>query len=204
MTLHFGMILHNILNRQTAISYTTYREIIRQMVDNDSTSGLEQSEARIHFTALNNRRMDRLDKTIKVPLDFENRITSFKGDITWLVITESWCGDAVQIVPVIHKVAELNKGIHLSLVFRDQNEDLMNEFLANGSRAIPKLIMIDNVSEEVIGTYGPRPSIVTGIVDEFKQIHGKLTPEFKEGLQRWYNNDKGLTIIEDLTNLLGV
>ena len=204
MGIILGMIQHNLLHRQTAVSYPTYREIIRQMVDNNSTSGKEQSETRVNFTALNNRRMDRLDKTIKVPIDFENRIAKFKDDITWLVITESWCGDAVQIIPVIYKVAQLNKGINLRLVFRDQNEDLMDLFLTNGTRAIPKLIMIDNEDEQVIGSYGPRPSTVTKIVEEFKQIHGKLTPEFKEDLQRWYNNDKGLTIMEDLANLLRV
>ena len=119
-----------------------------------------------------------------------------------MVVVETWCADGAQVLPVINKMAELNKGIDLKIVLRDENETLMDLFLTNGAKAIPKLIMIDNQTQEVIGTYGPRPSTVVKIVDDFKQLHGKITPEFKEDLQRWYNKDKGQTIMEDLMSLL--
>ena len=80
----------------------------------------------------------------------------------------------------------------------------MDQFLTNGARAIPKLIMIDSESEEVLGTFGPRPSAITKIVEDYKRIHGKITPEFKEDIQHWYNKDKGQTIMEDLMSLLKV
>ena len=153
---------------------------------------------------LNDRRMKRWDKTIKLSDEVIKRVSNFKGDITWLVLTESWCGDAAHVVPAINKIAELSDNIDLKLVFRDENEELMNEFLTNGSKSIPKLIMVDNLSDEVINTFGPRPSKATQLVNDYKAKYGTLTPEFKEELQHWYNTDKGLSTINDLLNLLGV
>ncbi|TVZ58040.1 thioredoxin-like protein [Flavobacteriaceae bacterium MAR_2010_105] len=193
-----------ILETKTNFSYSQYRELVKQMVERNSTTGSEKTEALINYTMLNDRRMNRWDKTIKIPKDISSRVASFKGNITWLVITESWCGDAAHVVPIINRIAELNENIDLKLILRDENNEIMNQFLTNGARAIPKLIMIDNDSQAVINTYGPRPSVLTQMVKEYKDMYGLLTPEFKEDLQIWYNRDKGQTIINDLLSLLGV
>lgn len=192
------------LNVTNSKSYQEYRTIVTQLVEQNSTSGNDTSEAMVNYTMLNDRRMKRWDKTIKVSDEVIKRVSNFKGDITWLVLTESWCGDAAHVVPAINKIAELSDNIDLKLVFRDENEELMNQFLTNGSKSIPKLIMVDNLSDEVINTFGPRPSKATQLVNDFKAKHGTLTPEFKEELQHWYNTDKGLSTINDLLNLLGV
>ena len=148
--------------------------------------------------------MKRWDKTIKVSHEVVDKVVGFKHNVTWLVLTESWCGDAAHIIPVLHKIAELNKNIDLKLILRDENDALMSRFLTNGGRAIPKLIMIDNESGEVLNTYGPRPTEATQLVNEYKDLHGQLTPEFKEDLQHWYNKNKGQNIIDDLITLLEV
>ena len=192
------------LNVTNSKSYQEYRTIVTQLVEQNSTSGNDTSEAMVNYTMLNDRRMKRWDKTIKLSDEVIKRVSNFKGDITWLVLTESWCGDAAHVVPAINKIAELSDNIDLKLVFRDENEELMNQFLTNGSKSIPKLIMVDNLSDEVINTFGPRPSKATQLVNDFKAKHGTLTPEFKEELQHWYNTDKGLSTINDLLNLLGV
>lgn len=188
--------------QKKCLSYNEYRNYIQQLVDNRSTSGNEKSEERINYTILNDRRMKRLEKTINVPETIKERLSLFNGKVTWMVIVESWCADAAQVLPVIQKIAELNEGIRLRVLLRDKNETLMDQFLTNGARAIPKLIMIDTDSEEVIDTFGPRPSAITKIVEDYKLTHGKITPEFKEDIQRWYNKDKGQTIMEDLLGLL--
>ena len=121
---------------------------------------------------------------------------------TWLVLTESWCGDAAHLMPVINKVAELNKGIDFKVVLRDENEALMNQFLTNGGKSIPKLIIIDNETGNVQNTFGPRPTEATKLVHDYKTKHGKLTPEFKEDLQGWYNKNKGQNAISDLVSLI--
>ena len=189
-------------NMQKSISYKGYRDLVAQLVEDQGTTGNDKSEAMVNYTVLNNRRMKRWDKTIKVSHNVLDKVINYSGDVTWLVLTESWCGDAAHVIPVMNKLAELNKGIDLKLVIRDENEDLMDQFLTNGGRAIPKLIMIDNASGEVLNTYGPRPSEATELVNDYKTLHGKLTPEFKEDLQHWYNKNKGQNIIEDLVKLI--
>lgn len=185
-----------------SMSYQTYRDLVKRLSETNGTTGHEKTEALIGFTKLNEKRMKRLDKTIKISQDLETQIKGFYGKVTWLVILESWCGDAAHVTPVLNKIAELNENIDLKIVLRDDNEDLMNAFLTNGNKSVPKLIMIDDESGDVLNTYGPRPSQATSYVNQYKAMYGKLTQEFKEDLQRWYNKDKGQNIIEDITEML--
>lgn len=185
-----------------SISYQEYRELVKQLVEVNGTTGNEQTEALANYTKLNDRRMKRWDKTIKIDDEARNKIAEFDQDMTWLVITESWCGDAAHVLPALNKIAELNNHIELKLVLRDENPELMNSFLTDGNQSIPKVIMIDNFSGEILNTYGPRPSEATNYVNKFKALNGKLTPEFKEDLQHWYNSNKGQNVVEDVTEIL--
>jgi len=185
-----------------SIDYADYKRLMEKLVLDKRTTGDVFSEANINYTMLNERRMNRWDKKLKIEESNELKIKEFNTEIIWLVITESWCGDAAHVMPVMNKIAALNDNINLRVVLRDDNEALMDRFLTNESRSIPKLIMIDAESFEVLDVYGPRPSIATELVQDFKKEHGKLTPEFKEDLQRWYNKDKGATTIYDLIELL--
>jgi len=184
------------------ISYKAYRDLVKQLVNDNSTTGLEKTEALINYTKLNDRRMKRWDKMIKVSEDAKNKIKGFSNPVTWLIITESWCGDAAHVIPVLNKIAELNTNIDIKIVLRDENLELIDLFLTNGGRAIAKVIMIDNETGNVFNTYGPRPSEATRNVEKFKSTYGKLTPEFKEDLQHWYNKNKGQNIIEDVIQML--
>ncbi|WP_353779168.1 thioredoxin family protein [Winogradskyella sp. 3972H.M.0a.05] len=189
---------------ESSITYNDYRALVADQVEHKQTSGDNQSEALINYTMLNDRRMKRWDKTVKVDPESVETIQSFSGDTTWLVISESWCGDAAHLLPVMHKFSELNPNIKLRIVFRDEHLELMDQYLTNGGRSIPKLIMINNATGDVVNTYGPRPSVATEMVNAYKAEHGQLTPEFKEDLQRWYNKDKGQTAIKDLKGILGI
>lgn len=185
-----------------AISYPAYRKLVDDHAAQETSTGPIQTEALSNYTMLNQRRMKRLDKTTKLQEADIAKISSFKGDVTWLVITESWCGDAAQTMPAMQKIAELSEGIDLKVILRDENLELMDAFLYNGGRSIPKLIVIDNASGEILGDWGPRPSKATQLVNNYKEAHGILTPEFKQDLQVWYNKDKGQNTIEDLLRLL--
>lgn len=184
-----------------SMSYQDYRELVKELSDNNSTTGNDKTEALANYTILNNRRMKRWDKTVKVSDSAVSKIAEINKKTTWLVLTESWCGDAAHLMPVMNKLAELNDNIDFKVVLRDENEALMDQFLTNGGKSIPKLIMIDDASKTVLNTFGPRPSKATQLVNEYKSKHGKLTPEFKEELQHWYNKDKGQTAILDLLEL---
>lgn len=183
-------------------SYNEYRDLVSKLVEENSTTGNEKTDALVNYTMLNDRRMKRWDKTVKLTEEAKAKIENYNKNATWLVITESWCGDAAHIMPVINKVAELNGNIDYKIVLRDENDDLMNQFLTNGGKAIPKLIMIDNDTNEVVETFGPRPMVTTDMVKSYKAEHGQLTAEFKEDLQHWYNKDKGQSTIADLLQLL--
>ena len=184
------------------MTYGEYRDKVHHLAENDQTTGLVQSEANINYTQLSDRRMNRWDKIFKIPTDLQEKVAKGQSKLGFLVLTESWCGDAAPSLPVVNKVAELNPNIDLKIVIRDENPELMDAFLTNGTRSIPKLIILDKEKEEIVGEWGPRPSKATQMVEDEKREHGKLTAEFKKDLQMWYNKDKGANILSDLLELL--
>ena len=187
-----------------AMSYEQYRTLVTELSSEGKTSGPEQKESLIEYTQLNDRRMRRWDKTFKISEKSEQRLRTFPQKVIWLVLTESWCGDAAPSMPVMHKISEINSNISLRVLLRDEHPELMSRFLTNNAMSIPKLIMVDGASLETIGEWGPRPSKATKMAEEFKAARGVLTPEFKQDLQLWYNKDKGENIFDDLMNLLAL
>jgi len=179
-----------------------YRELVSDLAKNGKTTGEDQSEVMINYTQLNDRRMKRWEKTFKMPEDVIEKLSALKTELEFLVITESWCGDAAASLPVMNKIAESSSKINLKVVLRDENPELIDAFLTNGSRSIPKLIILDRQKDEVIGEWGPRPSIATKMVEYQKRKYGKLTSEFKQELQVWYNKNKGENILNDILGLL--
>jgi len=186
---------------EKAISYSQYRTLIKTLLTQEKSTGLVQSDDLLNFSILNDKRMDRLDKTIKISEATKTSIINLKNNFTFLVIAEGWCGDAAQIMPILNKIAESSTKIELKIVLRDENPELMNEFLTNGGKAIPKTIIVDN-NNNVINSWGPRPSIATQMVKDYKDENGSLDAEFKKNLQIWYNKDKGTNTQEDLVKLL--
>ena len=185
-----------------SIDYDNYYRLMQKLVQDKYTTGDVLSDSHVNFTLLNEKCMSRWNKRLKVSNKDKKEIMKFNSEMIWLIISESWCGDAAHILPVLNAVAELNDHFDLRIALRDDNKELMNLFLTDGKRAIPKLIMLNSNTLEVIDSYGPRPFIVTEIVEDFKTKNGQLTPDFKEHLQHWYNQDKGQTIIHDLIDLL--
>lgn len=185
-----------------AMSYSSYRELVSKFAQEGKSTGPEQTEARANYTLLNNRRMKRWDKTLKFDEKTIIAIQGLKRPITWLVLTESWCGDASPALPVMHKMAELNPNISVKILLRDENNELMNRFLTNGTMSIPKLIAIDDKSGAFLNEWGPRSKAATELVEKYKAEHGSLTPEFKEALQVWYNTDRGQNVLHDLLAIL--
>ena len=183
-------------------SYIEYRSKVSSLLKEGKSTGNEQSEALTHYSELNETRMNRLEKTIKITDEFTEKLQQLKGEYLWLVISEGWCGDAAQLVPIFHKMAELSSKIDLKIVFRDENDDLMNLFLTNGSRSIPKLIILDKNTLEVLGDFGPRPKGAKQLILDYKAEHGVVDETAKTNLQLWYLHDKGLSTQEEIMALL--
>lgn len=187
-----------------AMSYRDYRILVDYLSAEGKSTGPEQTEALTNYTVLNQRRMKRLDKTLKISEEAVKNINDFDKKVTWLVLTESWCGDAAQTMPMMNKVAEHNDNISFKVILRDENLDVMNRFLTNNTMSIPKLVMIEDATGEILGDWGSRPKIASQMVIDYKNERGMLTPEFKEDLQIWYNKDKGQSTLRDLMELLAL
>lgn len=181
------------------VSYQEYRTMVENLVKEGKSTGENQTEVLSNHTLLNHKRMKRWDKTFKTNVDIAHKAAK---KTTWMVLTESWCGDAAHSMPIMNKIAEQNPNITFKVLLRDENLELMNRFLTNGTLSIPKLIMVDDETGEVVGDWGSRPSMANEMVENYKEQHGKLTTEFKEELQVWYNKDKGQNTVDDLVKLL--
>jgi hypothetical protein len=178
-------------------SYADYRNHVSQLLLEGLSTGMTQSEDLTHYTTLNEVRMNRLDKTIKIPQEVKDKLEAIKKEYILLVISEGWCGDAAQILPVINKMAQVTDKLDLQIVLRDDNPELMDLYLTNGGRSIPKLVLVDKETLEPVNSWGPRPAGGAQLIKDFKEKDGTITDEAKTELQKWYLHDKGLsTMIE--------
>ncbi|MFS4415947.1 thioredoxin family protein [Maribacter sp. 2307ULW6-5] len=187
-----------------SISYDEYIALVAQLAKEGKSTAPEQTDALADYTLLNDKRMKRWNKVFKLPQEALAQIGRFSLPVTWLVITESWCGDASPALPVMNKIAVQNPQIALRIVLRDQHPELMQQFLTNGAMSIPKLIQLQTDTKTVLGTWGPRSRKATALVQAHKEAHGSIQPEFKEELQMFYNKDKGRSIMEELLELLAL
>lgn len=192
-------ILKNSLSN--SLSYQEYRNLVTTLFTNGRVTGLEQLESLLHYTKLNEARMNRLDKTMKVVDDVKLKLINLDKKYTWLVISESWCGDAAQILPILNKMSEVTDNVNLRIVLRDENSDLINQFLTNGSKSIPIVIILEE-DLKVINTFGPRPNAARKIVEEYKLKNGSIDETLKIELQKWYLADKGTSTQKEIVELM--
>ncbi len=185
-----------------AMDYSEYNLLFKQLVEEGRTTG-EQTLEKINYAKLNFSRTKRLDKTAEILNESIAAFENISEKQTWLVISEPWCGDAAQTLPFLNKIAQLSEKIDLKIVLRDENPELMDQFLTNGSRSIPIVIMLDE-NLNVLQTFGPRSTIATKLVTDYKTHNGKIDDALKEMLQIWYNNDKGVSIVNDILETIEV
>lgn len=186
---------------QNSHSYNEYRTLVSKLISERKSTGHEQSADLLHYSELNEVRMKRLEKTLKIDLEVEKALQNLKSEQTWLVISEGWCGDAAQILPIIKLMSEASENIDLKLVFRDENEELINLFLTNGAKSIPKLIILDQNSN-VIYHWGPRPEGAKNLIIEYKAKHGIVDEAAKIALQKWYLDDKGISTMKEIVGMI--
>lgn len=184
-----------------AYSYEEFIHLVDNLLNEGKSTGHTQNEDMNNYSSLNLKRMKRWDKRGQIDDGLKNRLQQLKQPLIWMVITEGWCGDASHTLPFINKLSKQSEKIDLKVVLRDDHDDLMNMFLTNGSKSIPKLIALNPLNHEVVFTWGPRAAEPTKMVKDYKAEHGKLDASFKEDLQKWYNKDKGVSVTTELTQL---
>ena len=178
-----------------------YIELIDTLLADGKTTGPDQSEAMLNYGKLNRQRMKRLDKTVKLNDSLTKAANSFNRKMIWLIITEGWCGDAAQNLPVVEKIAEQSPKIETRYILRDENLDLMDQHLTNGARSIPVLIALDAETFKELGTWGPRPTAAMSYRKELLE-RGLEKGEISEKIQRWYLADKERMIQREFETLL--
>ncbi len=127
-----------------------------------------------------------------VPLESERR---------FLVIAEDWCGDASNTVPILAKLVDAIPGWELRVILRDQNPEVMDRYLTNGSRSIPIVIALDRELQE-LGHWGPRPAVLQDWV-----MANRLTvpkAELYPQVRKWYARDRGETTLREVLLAAGI
>ena len=180
-------------------SYVDYRNYINDILKEGKSTGKEQSEALTHYSELNEARMNRLEKTVKISTEIIQKLNQLNGDYIWLVISEGWCGDAAQIVPYLFKIAALNPLINVLVQLRDSHSEI-ESYLSYGKMSIPKLIVRNKQGIDLF-IWGPRPQKLEAIYLELKNKNENID-DMKTILQKWYNDDKGKEIQEEIMELI--
>ena len=139
-------------------------------------------------------------KLARVPASLVARVRALPARLHLLVLNEDWCGDAVNTVPAIAKLASLApEKVDLRVVGRDANPDLMDAHLTGTSRAIPVVIVLDDAYVER-GWWGPRPTeLQAWAVGPGKAL--EKADRYRE-IRRWYARDRALTTLEEVVALM--
>lgn len=109
------------------------------------------------------------------------------GPARMLVIAEAWCPDVFRGVPVFARIAEAS-GMTMKVVARDENPDIMDEFLLNGTaRAIPVAVFYTR-DHRYIGHWIERPAVahaeIARLRAEFSAAHPTVDLKTATGTDR--------------------
>lgn len=194
------MVNYSEIFNEQGMDYLTYRALVDQLLLEGKATGDVSYD--LHYTKMNVQRMSRVDKTVSLTDELTSTVHQLKENYKFLVITEGWCGDAAQIIPVFNKIATASLGkIDLKFVLRDKNLPLIDAHLTNGGRAIPVLLVLNETGDKVLASWGPRPQVLQELLKEWRKETAEM-PILAEKLHGWYAKDKTQTTQAALTVLL--
>ncbi len=185
-----------------SMTYDAYVNLISNLLEEEKTTGPNQSDLYVNFTKLNYTRMNRVKKTFSPAQPLLDLVKAQKNQ-TWLVISEAWCGDAAQSVPMMANLAEKNPEIKLQIILRDEHPEIMDLFLTDGGKGIPVLIVL-NETGKVLFHWGPRPEPAQQMVRDYKALPDPKPDylKFAESVQSWYAADRGKTFSQEIADHL--
>lgn len=187
---------------KSSIDYNNYRLKIDQLLEKNLSTGPLQNETLLEYSRLNVHRMNRLDKHTAIPESLQNELAKIKRNMIWLTITEGWCGDAAQILPVLNKMTALNNNTELRMILRDEHPDFMNNYLTNGTRAIPIVVGIDAETFEELFVWGPKPKPAMNILKQLKNDTSVTKNERIQAIQLWYSRDRSASLFNEFEEIL--
>lgn len=102
-----------------------------------------------------------------------------KGAIKVLALSEPWCGDCVENLPIVAKLASLYPCFDLLVFSRDDNLDIMDRYLTDGKRVIPVFVFFDEEGQE-IGRFIERPQGARDFLAGEMEKHKDLSEEERQ------------------------
>jgi hypothetical protein len=186
------------------IAWGEYYNIARRYAEADDRPELYRDEKMLRYTRENIGRMDHILDTINIESKLYNLLAALRRDLTWVALSEPWCGDASQVVPVLYTIASCSDKIAFRILQSDAYADVMNAYLTDGSRSIPKLVCLDTQTMEELGTWGPRPAALQNIVLENKDDTSLSFGAKVRMVHHWYENDKTASIQEEFIDLIKI
>ncbi|WP_162555627.1 thioredoxin family protein [Reichenbachiella versicolor] len=190
--------------KNDAVGYHEYIAFIESLHEKKKATSFQDNSKYFEHSLMSLTRMNRIYKKLELSNDSINILKSIQAKQNWILITESWCGDASQTVPVIAKMSQVTDKIDLKIVLRDSNPEFMDLYKTNGSISIPILVLFDESWNE-LAVWGPRPEPAQAKVLEYKKLPDDKKPAYSElshDLQKWYNSDKGKTTQEEVLKLI--
>lgn len=162
--------------------------------------GVASSDERAQYLPLNLQRTQRIEKTYVPSDEVQAAARAIRNAQIWLVLTEPWCGDSAQNLPYISKIAACSASVELRILLRDQNSDIMEVYLTNGTRSIPKLVAFDLRGRELF-RWGPRPHPAAEL---FRQLKEAAVPgmEIRQRLHLWYARNHGRALEDEFLALI--
>lgn len=182
------------------MNFTAYSTLFDRILSGEHTQSPYDDPSYMDYTKLNASRQSRWTKKGELLPEAIDAIRQITSPQHWIIITEPWCGDAAHNVPFLIKLAELNPLISVDIQLRDQEPFLINDYLTNGGKSIPKLIVRDTAGTDLF-TWGPRPEPAQELMLKMKQ-EALSAEEQKIRLQNWYNEDKGALLQKEIAALL--
>ena len=177
-----------------------YLDLMADQAAADPPDGDEEAAEKHEFTKLNLHRSRRILRHWRPSAELAGLAARVTGTQLWLVLTEPWCGDSAQCLPCLTVLAGAIPTVELRLLLRDENLDIMDQFLTDGKRSIPMLVAFDPEGGELF-RWGARPAAAQSVFDEAKAA-GLEKPEMLEKLHLWYGRDRGRAMDAELAALL--
>jgi hypothetical protein len=184
-----------------ALDYQSYKDLIERLLKEGKSTGPNQSQELLQYSELNVHRMNRVEKTTVLIEDLSATIDLIEQPQIWLILAEGWCGDAAQTIPIFHLIEKQFPKIKIKLLLRDENVELMDHFLTDGSRSIPKVLMLDASSLNLLAQWGPRPSEAIALINNLKAAKVDMM-EIKEKLHAWYAKNKGVAVQSEIKDII--
>lgn len=187
------------INIESSFGFTDFMKVFIDQVEKPDLSN-ECEFKHYEKRKLNLHRTQKWLKIFKPSQELIDTVTLINSPQNWMVITESWCGDSAQSLPIIVKTADLNPRINLKIILRDSNPNIMDRYLTNGTKSIPKLIAFDEKGTELF-LWGPRPAEAKNLIMKLKN-EGLEKSEINKQLHLWYAKNKGTAMEKELISLI--